>query len=283
MRRVLQWFLLLVEVISLVCLFQTGLYAQSIWHNRNHDKTVFLEFMKPSFDPNFYDSTEFITSATFLSVRWPVTERLFIVAELPMSYADFKDNYSLVNEGTLGNLYAGVEVYWQNSPIFLDIGMRIPNAPNPDENKGTAAVVGMFSDYVDRQEAFISQTLPITGMLNYRSGDTSGLNFRLRGGPSLWISGLPELNQEELFFLYSLQTSYESKIASIGMVFSGRTSITEKDYYFDEQNSIYQLGFNASVGIKFLRPGLQFRLPLDKKSKEVLDSVIDFNLTILLK
>ncbi len=283
MRRVLQWFLILVEVIFLACLFQTSLYAQSIWHERNHDKTILLEFVKPNFDPNFYDSTEFITSATFLSVRWPATERLFVVAELPLAYADFKDNYSLVNEGTLGNLYAGVEVHWQDSPIFFEIGMRMPNAPNPDENKGTAAVVGMFSDFVDRQEAFISQTLPFTGMVNYRYGDTSGLTFRLRGGPSLWISGLDGLNQEELFFLYSLQTGYESKTASVGMGLSGRTSITEKDYYFGEQNSIYQLGFNASIGIKFLRPGLQFRLPLDKKSKDVLDSVFDFNLTLLLK
>jgi hypothetical protein len=260
--------------------------AQSIWLDRRHDKTITLEILKPNFDGE--DNTTLATSALFLSFRSPLSKKLHFVAELPFAHSGFEainrgeSGSTSVDESesTLGNPYFGLEIAGQSSPVFAEIGIRVPFAA---EDKLGAVVTGFFTDF-DRFEAFLPDLVPITGMLNYYHKEASGLAIRLRGGSSLLINHNKEKNEDatEWFLGYSAQAGYESERVSVLGGVTGRANISEGDLDFGER-SIHQLGFNASVGLGNVRPGVHFRLPLDDDLKNSLDFVLGFNLGIQLK
>lgn len=195
--------------IVLICssLFDSQrIFAQSIWLDKGHDKTISLEILKPDFDGD--DNTTFATSASFLSGRFRATNNIFLVGEIPFAHLGVDSDFGRDDsENTLGNPYFGIELHGNNSPLYGEIGVRLPLAPDTDENE--AAIVGLFTELVDRAEAFISDAIPISGAINYRHKNPTGFVLRLRGGSALWIE-TGEGDETELFLLYSVQAGYES-------------------------------------------------------------------------
>ena len=197
-----------------------GLYAQSIWLDRSHDKTVSLEILKPNFEGE--DNTTFTTSALFLSGRFPAKNKITAVLEIPFAHlgfdSEFGDNAS---ENTFGNPYFGIEIHGANSPVFGEIGIRPPISPDDDEDNGGAAFVGLLTEFVDRAEAFVSNAVPISGAINYFHKNARGFVLRLRGRPSLWIN-TGDGGESETFLLYSAKAGYESPKISLAAGFTGR-------------------------------------------------------------
>ena len=179
------------------------------------------------------------------------------------------------SENTLGNPYFGIELHGNNSPLYGEIGVRLPLAPDTDENE--AAIVGLFTELVDRAEAFISDAIPISGAINYRHKNPTGFVLRLRGGSALWIE-TGEGDETELFLLYSVQAGYESSKFNFIGGFTGRWWLNE-DGDFGER-TFHQLGLAANVAFGVARPGISFRVPLDEDMTDILDIVYGLTLSL---
>lgn len=264
---------------SFATLVPASLSAQSIWLDRSADKTVGLEVLIP----NFKDEDGVSGWAAFLSLRAPLSNQLHFVGEMPFAHGSFESRSIFIDSGSqnsIGNPYFGIEIGRQGSPVFGEIGARVPLA---SEDKFGATLVGLVTDF-DRLEAFAPKMLPLTAMLNYHHKEASGFAIRLRGGPSFLINTDKDEFEDgsELFIGYSAQAGYESEQVSILGGVTGRANMTEENADFGER-SVHQLGFNASVGLGNVRPGIHFRLPLDDDLKDSMDFVMGFNLGIQLK
>jgi hypothetical protein len=84
-----------------------GLFAQSVWLNRNHAKTISLEILKPNFERK--DFTTFTTSTLFLSGRFAGTNKISVVSEVPFSHYDI-ESFDVESESAIGNHYLGIEI-----------------------------------------------------------------------------------------------------------------------------------------------------------------------------
>lgn len=252
--------------------------AQSIWLDRSPDKMLALEILKPSLKGE--ENVSFTTAAYFLTYRTPLSKNVRFVGELPFAHGDFgrQVNFFFTRFGpgsTLGNPYLGVEVQREGSPMFVEIGAR---APLTSDSQFQAVTTGLAADF-DRMEAFMPNTIPFTGMLNYRQKSASGLAFRLRGGPSFLVGTSGGGSQWLLG--YSAQVGYETRPFNLNAGLSGRANLSgEGDY---GERSIHQLGLSANLGLGQFRPGVHFRMPLDQDTREGLNYVVGINLGIQLK
>lgn len=274
---------ILLAAMNAMVLVPTLLSAQPLWLDRRQDKTIGLEVLIPDFKTEDGDDVSGV--ALFLSLRAPLSSQLRFVSELPFVHANFESGSFFFDSGSqnsIGNPYLGLEIGRQNSPVsvFGEIGARAPMAS--EDNFG-AALVGLVTDS-DRLEAFLPNTLPITGALNFHLKEASGFTLRLRGGPSLLIyTEADEGDDDSDWFIgYSAQAGYESEAVSVLGGVTGRANITEENADFGER-SVHQLGFAVNVGLGQARPGIHFRLPLDEDLKESLDFVFGLHLGIQFK
>jgi hypothetical protein len=282
MKKTWSYLAMALAAIILAALTPATLPAQSIWLDRSHDQSLGFEILIPNFKT---DDDEAVSGlAMFLSLRTPLSERIRLTSELPFVHGKIESNsfFFRINESqsTFGNPYLGLEIGQKDSPVFGELGVRVPLAS--EDNFG-ATLVGFTAD-VDRLEAFLPNTLPIMGMLNYHRKEKSGFSLRLRGGPSLLVYTKADAGDDgsDLFIGYSAQAGYESERVSVLGGVTGRANMTEENADFGER-SLHQLGFNASVGLGNVRPGIHFRLPLDEDLKDFLDFVLGLNLGIQLK
>lgn len=275
-----------ISVLMLATLFvPLALSAQSIWLERSHQRAFSLEVLRPNFKN---ESDAFFTQSNsgwvvFATLRLPVSGRILFVGELPFTHANAETKSVRFNinesesQSVFGNPYLGVEITDRTGAFITEIGLRVPITP---DDKFLGTITGLYSEY-DRLEAFLPKVLSAMTIANYRYHAPSGFAFKLRGGPSLLIyTGDDAFDDDvELFMSYSAQAGYETERWSILGGVTGRALLTTEDASFDER-SIHQLGFNASVGLGQVRPGVHFRLPLDDGLKESLDSVLGINLGV---
>lgn len=280
MQRTESYLAAAISAMSLATIVPASLPAQSIWLDRQHDKTIAVEVLIPNFSE---ENTTTSAWATFLSLRAPLSKNLNLVGELPIAHNSFEFRFfgSRISESetAIGNPYLGLEIKGQDAPIFAEVGLRLPLAP--EENVGVLG--GLYSD-VDRLEAFMPKMLPITAMLNFRQKTWGGMFLRLRGGASLLINTGAEENDfddTETFIGYSAQLGYESEPVSVIGGFTGRANLTQEDANYGER-SVHQLGFAASFGLGNVRPGVHLRLPLDEDLKDTVDFVLGFHLGVRL-
>ncbi|MDZ7363851.1 MAG: hypothetical protein ONB46_24515 [candidate division KSB1 bacterium] len=267
---------LCLAMLMAVMSFAIPLAAQSIWLDRRHDQSLGLEVLIPDFKPE--DGEGVSGWALFLSLRAPLSNQLRFIGEMPFVHADFESRSFLTSsssQNSIGNPYLGLEIGRQGSPVFGEFGVRAPLA---SEDKFDAALVGLITDF-DRVEAFLPNVVSISGMLNVHQVSETGFALRLRAGPSLLVSTEDEDDDTELSIGYSAQAGYETEAVSILGGVTGRANMTEENADFGER-SVHQLGFNASLGLGKVRPGVHFRLPLDDDLKEPLDFVFGLHLGV---
>lgn len=95
-------------------------------------------------------------------------ENVIFVGELPFAHRGIDSDFGFsVDETIIGNPYVGFEVWGQGSPVFAEIGVRVPVTP---DDKFLASSVGSFSDF-DRFEAFALDILTLTGKVVFTSGE----------------------------------------------------------------------------------------------------------------
>jgi len=252
----------------------SGLAAQSIWLEPQSDRSVYLEALKPSFE---YSDLSFLTTSWYVSVRWPLGDRMLLVSELPFTYASIDNEFIDESATAFGNVYVGIEGDGSESAVHGEFGVRLPLAPSEGDGL-MAAEVGAFADLVERWEAYLPDVLSIHAAVNYKSRSTPGLGLRLRLAPVLWIDTGDALRDDvELWALYSAQAWYDGEKVAAGAGFSGRLLATETDLDFGER-TFHQIGMFVSMLFGRFQPGAQLRIPLDEDLSDTLNPSLSVSL-----
>lgn len=238
--------------------------AQTIWAPpAGENPTVMLELARPVLSSEIGNlSTP--SGVIFASTRWPVSQRIRVVGEVPFSYGRLTNpgGGGRVSDAALGNPYAGIEYRFAGSPLFIETGIRAPLTP---DDEFVATVVGVTSD-LDRWEAFATDIVPVTAMLNYTPQLQSGWVMRLRGGGSNWI---PTSGDYELFGLADAQAGYSGHRFLVLAGGTGRALLTENGSF--GERTFFQLGAGGWYEFGRVRPGMQFRLPVDSDLRDLTD------------
>ncbi len=257
-------------------LFVSPLQAQSIWVKYDNRSTFAVEVLKG----NYATDMTFATSAVFATLALPFSERVTFWGELPLAHAGLEETDQ--SETALGNPYLGLQVRFPNESWFVDVGLRFPAAPDVDQASFLAASTGIFTDPVDRQEAFLPDVLPVTAALNFTPRNASGLTLRLRSGSFIWIptSGQDE-DDTEWGVLVSGQLWYEGSQVRVGGGLSSRIMVSQKGNF--GERSVHQFGLNADLLLHRFRPGVYFRLPLDDDWNDQVDFVFGLKFDVPLR
>lgn len=273
MLRCLNLLLLAFVITSSSLIDSNGLFAQPIWLDRSQDKTISLEILKPDFEGD--DRTTFATTAWFLSGRFTGRDRISWAYEIPFAHYGIDSEFGEESKDALGNPYLGMEVHSKPFPFVGEFGFRLPLAP---ESFDDAAMLGYYTDFVDRAEAFVPDALPISGIVNYLKKEPSGFFSRVRGGMAAWIA-IGDRDESEWFLLYSAQVGYESPQGDLVAGISGRWLLSGEDLDFGEA-TVHQLGLAAGVAWGTIQPGISLRVPLDEDLRDILDFVFGLTLGI---
>lgn len=238
-------------------------FGQSRWIPRDGKRAVAVEFLRPSMEG--IDAGLF-NSATFVSGRVEASPNFAFVGELAYASHESSQEGTDVNgneitlkysSGTIGNVYLGVEGGPNSSPIFMELGVRLPLV---DGDQELAQETGLIAD-ISRWEAFFYKAITIQTAFNVREITSSNVEYRLRLSPALSVP-TEGPGDPELFGLYSLQIGYHGSLARLGTAVSGRILVTE-DFGNLGQRSLNQLELHADFGPWAIRPGFDLHLPLD--------------------
>jgi hypothetical protein len=269
----------LVPVTCVLIAFFSGssLRAQSIWQDFTTWEGITIEVLKSNYEEEDYS---FLTSVSFLSARFPVTRNIVFSGELPFSYVnwDIPQGPDLGAEQTFGNPYIGLEFHLPRTPLFLELGARVPMTADIDGKNGEATINGGLTCFAERAEAFATDAVPVTGFLNYILSSRTGFSLRLRGGSAFWFAS-GDREESETFILYSAQAFYETGILRFAGGISGRYLVTVEDLDFGER-SFHQLTFGVDILLGMFRPGVYIRIPLDEDFKDLISSIFGLSLGI---
>lgn len=260
--------------------FPESVAAQSIWMDRDRTRALWLEVLKPDFDRDVKDSTgvTFSSFAVLVSLRWPVSDRVVFVGELPYARGGTDrirvDGRTFVQDA-IGNPYLGVEIQAPGSSVFAELGVRPPITTSGD---AFAAFVGAFADF-DRLEAFQSDRAFLSAVVNYRPNKASAIHPRLRAGPVFQMTTRGRGEFLEVWLVYSAQAWTDAGPLSLGAGLTGRALLTAEAFTF-KRNTQHQVGVAARVTRGDLRPGVHARVPLDENLRDFLDFIVGFNLAM---
>lgn len=249
--------------------------AQSLWLQPDHEATVSVEAIKPFFKDDFVRDPLFFSSALNLNVRFPLTDNMLIVADVPLSYFDVSDS-DIDNTVSLGNPYLGIEARTSSELFFGELGVRFPVVGDDD----TGIVSGLAGDYA-RIDAYAIDQWCIAGFANlqYRPEESSGLVLRARFGPVFSIySGDSEFaDNGETFLSYGGQIwyTYERVSGAIGLF--ARTWVSESDV---DNRTLEHMGITLTADAGPVRPGVQVHVPLDDQLREITGVAVGLHLTV---
>jgi hypothetical protein len=264
---------------AIVCLASAfgpaPLPGQSIWMEPFRERAVYAEVIKPFFTGN--DNMIPTTTTWYLSGRYDFSEKVTFVAEVPFAFAGADTLGGTISDNRLGNPYVGLEVHGEDTPIFGEVGLRLALVPEFQEGD-LATASGIFTDWVDRAEAFWPELLSLLLAFNVKNVSRSGVGFRLRAAPVFWV-GTGDRDEFEILILYSAQVWYEGGTFDVGGGFSGRVQVTESANTFGER-SMHQFVVAADVRNGIVRPGLQVRVPVDDGYSSLLAWGLDLYLEV---
>jgi hypothetical protein len=121
-----------------ILLFPSMVLAQSQWvDNGDADNYISIEIMKPVsavdsmsgiLSPNYTT----LSGSIFLEGRYSIGKNIFLAADISIAHSEFDDeNYASIGSHTVfGNPYIGAEYYLPETPLFFELGLRIPITPD---------------------------------------------------------------------------------------------------------------------------------------------------------
>ena len=247
--------------------------AQSIWHPRDVDRAVTVEFLKPDFDDEpFAEDEDFMTAAAFLSARLPLSPKLSFIGQVPLARFYGASTFGQTDRA-LGNVYLGIEE--RGSGLLSgELGVYLPTS---SANAPYALATGIVAD-VARWEAFYDNAVSARAALNFRRVSPSNFVVGLRVGPALVIT--TESNSDtEIYANYSGRFGYEDARVRAGAGLTGRMILTQSGLSLS-QRTVHQLEVHADVG-RSIRPGVELKVPLGDLG-EGIPMVLGASLTFVL-
>jgi hypothetical protein len=245
-----------------------SLAAQSLWLGPEQ-RVLLLEVFHPTFTGS---ALEFPSFAAYLTGRLSLGPGMALQVELPVAHAKLTAALADLSETGIGSPYLGLVLRRPGSPVWGEVGARIPIATD-----NSSSIVGAFAD-LDRLPAWSSDILPVTALVGYRWSSTWGGFVAGRGGPGIWID-VGDAESEVV-----LHTSLEAGVESARFAFSGAvtsmTVITTDGGLGDR--SLFQGGIVAEARLGTVRPGVTLFVPLDDDLGNAIDLVYGFRLAVIL-
>lgn len=275
--------------------------AQPTWiEGTSGGPQVSLDWTKPSFEGGevFGDvSTGFFTSRLLLSGQYPVTERLRLVADLPVGRFKIDEDEVETSEDVslgsteVGNPYLGIEGK-TGTAVTVGGGIRLPLASTEDDPGGgedtdpilqaLALLTGSIAD-IGRLEAFSEKTFTARSYGHYTFRSPQGMNLRLRGGLSLLVPTEDTDRRENIVLVdYGGRAWYGGDRLRVGAGLGGRTNLNaDEEESFDER-SVYFLDATVQVRFGQMRPGAVVRVPLSDEPSDVLGYAAGLSVSVAL-
>ena len=259
---------------------------QSIYMHHNQRLQVGVEYLRPSFGGDIFGSfsttspeINALSSVWFVSGRIPVTTRLAILLDIPVSYIEVA-TADAISEGTLGNPFIGIEYAPPSSYMYAQIGARAP-VLSSDGSFGNiqASAYGIYAD-ITRTDAFLYDVIPVMVKVGFRNTHLNGIYTNILVGG---VGVLPTTDglDNEIFVVYNALIGYDTQLLRIALGASGLWLATEEDVEFSEAFTNH-LVLHFSAAVNNIRPGLIVRAPVsgDTFYTELLDAVFGFTLAI---
>jgi len=257
--------------------------TQPVWQETGGKHAFSLEALKPNFEGE--DNTSFITSAWFLNYRYAFSPNLALKIDLPFAHFGSKkqEEFSGTSGNRFGNPYAGIEISNTRKTLFASIGLRPPLVSDLDfdEGSGAAAFVGLYTETIDRMEAFVPDALSLIGTADFKAQAENGVFFLAHGGAWSWIDAGEAQEESEFGVLYGGYLGYAAARVRLYAGLAGRWILTEEGDF--GENTIHELRFRASFAAGNVHPLLQFRLPLDDDYKEFVDAIFGVGVSVTTK
>lgn len=234
-----------------------------------------LEVLKPQFDFADGEPSTF-TTAWFVTVDLPVWGKLNLVGQLPFATGKLEGGSVPTEDETIGNPAVGLR--FKHEQLDIEVSLRLPLA----KEGSFAGFVGSIADF-DRQEAFISDLVPLAGMIRSKI-DISKFNIRPYGGVTLNVVTDTKVTDEDFaeeIFNKLKQNSFEMHVLygaegwwvpgkfNLGAAFNGRVWPTSGGNF--EESAVHQMTFRATYQFGKFTPGVKWRVPFDDL---ILDYVI---------
>jgi len=269
--------ILLSATLMAVILMTCPLAAQNYWMYPGGEKSISFEVFKPKFAVG--EGYTLLNSVWFLSGHFQTSDRISIMVDLPIVQMDVDSDIHPSDEDQtlIGNPYLGLV---QSIPLadssqlwLVGIGARIPLA---SDEKWPAVSMGWVTMY-NRFEAFVPDLASVNLRLGYLQMLESGLKYTINVDGALMIP-TKDGDDTELFIDYNASILLPVDKVSLSCGFAGRMFATADDGDFSEITA-HQLGFAGTYDFGTLKPGFNFRLPLDDNLTYVIDYVYGLSLT----
>jgi hypothetical protein len=179
---------------------------------------------------------------------------------------DFQES----SEFSLGNIFFGVNNRGDSSKVWIEAGFRLPAATLFEEGKGAATAVGLFSDYINRMEAFAPEYASLIAVLHRHQVNQKKFSFHFNGGISILLPTRDETISPEWYLLYGFQLVKEDERGALYAGIDGRIIMSREPDYFRDQTT-HQLSLRAVIHRGAVSPGLYFNRPLDNNLTEVVN------------
>ncbi|HMS34106.1 MAG TPA: hypothetical protein PKC91_08465 [Ignavibacteria bacterium] len=262
--------------------YSENISAQSVWYGREKANLIALEINKPV-TPSINAGRHTIpglspgSGSIFLSGRYSLkkNKNITFVSDIPLSHGYLDDTTNLNgSEWAFGNPYIGAEFDITESPVYFQLGLRLPLAPY---DQGLAEFAGSVSD-LDRSEAFLAHVFPIYGAVNFETVSDNKILFMARTGLDIWFNNdtLRIQSNPSVRFDYAVQTGYLDKNLNVILSLVGRKDLSSNELVTEKIN-IIQYGLSIVVPYKKIRPALSFRFPGNSETDNVFNFVIGLN------
>ena len=126
--------------------------AKSIWLEPSSSSEFRLEGIKPEFKDSELST---LSMVWFLSGYLEASDKLHLNVEIP--YARFAGANGGESSKSIGNPYLGLDVGSLDSGSMIEFGFRLPMSSDEE----IATLLGAYTDYVDRFEAFFPDVLSV--------------------------------------------------------------------------------------------------------------------------
>jgi len=244
-----------------------------------HRTRLGIRFLRPDFNNGNGIST--LSGLYDFSVSFPVGSKLNIVGSLPLATISFVGSGS---ELSAGNMYIGLQRILRSTRktgTSASLGVYLPTMP---VGKGTITAAGYYTNYYEFQK-FLPHSLTVYGNLAYRRSTSKGLLFNLEIGPNILIPTEDDPSNPrdtELYLHYGLSAGIRVQQFVLKAEWAGIGILKKKvDDSGDRLTHSIAFGINWNRGL--MRPGIFYKIYLNKEFRDLVSGVIGFKLQIVVR
>lgn len=244
-------------------------HGQTIWTRPYQPNQIAVEWIAPAFED---DDVSGITSATFLDLTYSLTDNVELVGELPIAYYAADTESGSTSTSAVGNPYLGVGLSSTRTPFLLELGARLPAAPDNE-----ASFAGQFAD-AGRGSAFRHDAFTASALLNWRFPLGRYTSLRIRtGGTLAQYPDSTDNTERDFRFRYSAQLWRVGDPLLVGLTAAGRISFSAPDAL--ATTTRHTLAGSVMLDFSTVQPGLLLGIALDDDVRDVASFFVGLTLS----